>query len=187
MLYKDNLFVKKPTSNVCSRLFKRFADVWRGKNSSEIDPNTLGFFRARSWILTSVSCVVQISQIFTEKGSWFEKHPIICDASKEITSDCIEIYNEDFLKPLRPVTEVLMKIGVIITAIACIASYKWRFIVDYLYLINQVKVFVAAFHLNMGSYLQTQTDVQMFFFVIYLAFSIGYRYEIIVGVLNTSF
>ena len=162
MLDKNNLFVTKVNSKRSCGLLRRFADVWRGHNLKHVDQNTLGALRLRTWIFHIGTTVFHIAQIFSESGSYFEI-PIICDETKDITKDCIDGYNEDFMQALRPITDVLMRILVFSSTFACIACYKWRFIADYFILYIHLMVFIGALHLNMGMKETTQTDICIFF------------------------
>ena len=150
MRKRDNLFVKEEpeSTNACLSILKRFYDVWRGQNLKHVDLDTLGALRARAVAFQIGISFLHVSQIVTESGSWFET-PTMCEGKSETTAKfCVGSYNEELLDPLRSVTWLMMRFLVFVSIIICFAYCKWKWIADYIILMQHALAFTAVFHLN---------------------------------------
>ena len=158
MLNLQNVFVndRKIKTNICVNFLTRFTDVWKGNDLCKIDLGTLSVLRTRAMLCYFFIAILHISQMITASGSWFED-PVICDG-KEITTDCIEKYDEGLLEPLQPMVWFFMRFASFVGWIAFIACCKWPFIADYFYLLANFFYFIQCFHINKKNNDESRTD-----------------------------
>ena len=119
------------------------------RDSTTRDKYFLYVLQTRTGLFYFILTFLRIMNLsFWKKGIFQEL--LICNES--VTKDCIERYNEDFVDNLKNYTQII-RIGIIILGLlVSMLTYKWRYLANYIWLLEVAIDIVSAFAPNFYNY-----------------------------------